>query len=137
ADPDLRLLRQEIGAADIVVDALLGTGRARPIEAPLADILGVLREARQEPLGARPGEPYTSARLLADRHPMVVAVDLPSGLNADTGEVDPNTVPADWTFALSSPKRGHYTYRGAAVSGRIEVVDIGIPASLEAEVPVE
>lgn len=137
ADPDLRLLEQEVGAVDVVVDALLGTGRARPIESPLSDMLGTLREARQEPRGARPGEPYTSARLLPDHKPMVIAVDLPSGMNADTGEVDPCAVPADWTFTLANPKRGHYTYRGAAVSGRLEVVDIGIPAALHSGIQVE
>jgi NAD(P)H-hydrate epimerase len=58
--------------------------------------------------------------------PLVVAVDLPSGLNSDTGAVDPYTLPADLTVTLAAVKRGHILSPGLNVVGRLVVGDIGI-----------
>ena len=99
--------------ADLVIDALLGTGRARPIEGALADVLDRLREARQRRLP-----------------PHLIAVDLPTGVDADTGAVDPHAVPADETVALGWSKVGLHVLPASQYAGRIEVVDIGIPTSL-------
>ncbi|MYD27906.1 MAG: NAD(P)H-hydrate dehydratase [Dehalococcoidia bacterium] len=99
--------------ADLVVDALLGVGKARPLESgePIGEALAVLAEARA---GSQP--------------PKVLAVDLPTGLDADGGGVDDLTVAADVTVTFGLPKVGMYQAMGSGVVGRVQVVDIGIPA---------
>ncbi|HET9476180.1 MAG TPA: NAD(P)H-hydrate epimerase, partial [Dehalococcoidia bacterium] len=101
-----------LGGAELVIDALLGTGRARPIEGDLASLLDRLRDAR--------------ARRLP---PRLLAVDLPTGLDTDTGMVDPRTVAADHTVTFQWSKIGLHVLPGAQYTGRVEVVDIGIPAT--------
>ena len=71
---------------------------------------------------------------------VVVAVDCPSGLNCDTGSLDPWRSPADLTVTFAGPKRGHFKFPGAAVSGgELVVADIGIDPALPAmaKVPLE
>ena len=58
---------------------------------------------------------------------IVLAVDLPSGLNADTGAVDEGTIVADLTVTLAFPKTGLYLFPGAALAGELEVGSIGLP----------
>ena len=116
----LDALRRAIAEAALAIDALLGTGRARPIEGDLAEMLRALGAARE-----------------LTRQPKLIAVDLPSGLDADSGRVDPLTVAADETVALQYPKVGLYTQPGAALAGRVEPVDIGIPSEFAAQLPVE
>lgn len=106
-------LEEALAAAALVIDALLGTGRARPIEGILAEVLDRLRAARARP-----------------QPPRLVALDLPSGVDADTGAVDPHCVPADMTVALAWSKVGLHVLPAAQYTGRIQVVDIGIPAAL-------
>ena len=98
-----------LSKAEVVVDAVLGTGRSRAIEGAVRDALDKVAGAR----GRRDG-------------PKVVAVDVPSGLDADTGEADAATVAADVTVALGSVKRGCLTPTGASYCGQIRVADIGL-----------
>ncbi len=97
--------------ADLVVDALLGTGRRRPIVGLMAEVLAMVGASRRRGL-------------------KIAAMDLPSGLAADTGEIDPATLPTDVTVTLGAPKRGLFLPPGGALVGEIVVVDIGIPSSL-------
>ncbi|MGI8549871.1 MAG: NAD(P)H-hydrate dehydratase [Dehalococcoidia bacterium] len=113
-DPDLGMLRQSLTGAHLVIDALLGTGQARPIEGVMAQILDALAAARRSPLP-----------------PKLLAVDLPSGLNADTGAADPHTAIVDETVTLGLPKVGLYSGAGVRHSGRVQTIDIGIPAEAE------
>jgi NAD(P)H-hydrate epimerase len=113
-------LADALGGAELVIDALLGTGRARAIEGDLAAVLAQLKEARERRLP-----------------PRLLAIDLPSGLDADTGVVDPLTVVADSTIALAFAKVGLHILPGAAYVGEVEVVDIGIPAELASSVQTE
>jgi ADP-dependent NAD(P)H-hydrate dehydratase / NAD(P)H-hydrate epimerase len=87
----------------VVVDALLGTGASGPPRKEIADAIAMARTAR-------------------DRAASVVAIDLPSGLDADTGK-DHGAVPADLTITFGNVKRGHLVARG--ICGRIVAVDIG------------
>jgi NAD(P)H-hydrate epimerase len=64
----------------------------------------------------------------------IVAVDTPSGLNNDTGEVEGVCVRAGLTASLALPKIGQYFYPGHAFCGQVRVVDIGMPAEALAEV---
>ncbi len=102
---DLTNLGETVSKAELVVDALLGTGRSRAIEGPILEVLDAVRD--------------TSGATVA-------AVDLPSGLDSDTGEVDPATLPADITVALGAVKRGCLTVKGAEVCGQIRVAEIGL-----------
>ena len=62
------------------------------------------------------------------------ALDVPSGLDADTGAVDPACPGADVTVAFGYPKTGLYMHPGADAAGVVEVVDIGLPPGLDEDV---
>ena len=119
-DDGLTPLSEALSRCHVVVDAILGTGRARPIAGTIAAVLGALRLS----VAVNP-----AMRL--------VAVDVPTGLDADTGHADPACVPADVTVALGYAKRGHYAQTATDCVGLLEVVDIGIPPGVDAEVDIE
>jgi NAD(P)H-hydrate epimerase len=100
---------------DAVIDAVLGTGRQRALEGVVARTLGALVE-RRCPL---------------------FAVDLPTGVNSDTGAVDPNAVPADVTFTLGYSKLGLHLLPGSSYAGEVEVLDIGLDPALGDGIDVE
>lgn len=126
-DEALAELRQLLTQADVIVDALLGTGIARPIKGTLKSILGVLAEVRASRSVPLSGLPT----------PYLVAVDVPTGLNVDTGALDPATVPCDLTVTFANPKRGQYLFPGAGAVGELVVADIGTPPELSADVKAE
>ena len=101
-------------SAEYIIDAVLGTGRSRPLPDDLRTLLGRVRQQR---------ETRDSLR--------VVAIDLPTGLNADTGEVDSGTIPADITITLACPKQGFFFFPGRAYIGELYVGDIGLPPEME------
>ena len=111
----LRLLNEVsvTGPASLVVDAVFGTGLTRPTE--------VLRDAVE----VRDSPPREG--------PLFVAVDVPSGLCADSGRVlgdsssqwDP-VLPSDLTVTFHRPKVGHRLADGPALCGKVVVVDIGL-----------
>jgi NAD(P)H-hydrate epimerase len=103
-------------APAVVVDALLGTGLSRPPDARLSAAIERVNAERSR--GAH-----------------VVAVDVPSGLSADTGQPLGPCVQADTTVTFAFLKRGLALYPGVAFAGAVEVVDIGIPAEAAARVP--
>jgi NAD(P)H-hydrate epimerase len=117
-----------LGNSGIIVDALLGTGVARPISGSLADLLDHVRaavqhyRARHETALVDPTLPTREDEI----GPVVVAVDVPTGLNSDTGAVDPHTLPADLTVTLAAVKRGHLAMPGPTVTGQLVVGDIGL-----------
>ncbi len=113
-DSEYRALEEMLTSADLVIDALLGTGRARAIEGPLAEALDRLRQARSR-----------------SPSPRLVALDLPTGLDADTGAADDHCVPADETVTLGWSKVGLHLLPGSQYTGKIIVRDIGIPKQLE------
>ncbi len=126
-DPELEGLRQLLTQADVVIDALLGTGIARPIKGHLKSVLGVLRQVRNSRESGPAGHP----------RPYLVAVDVPTGLNVDTGALDPATVPCDLTVTFANPKRGQYLFPGAGAVGELVVADIGTPPELDEDVKTE
>jgi len=113
SDHALAALVAERDGWDLALDALLGTGaRGRP-EGLVADGVQTLRE-------------------LDERGTRVIAVDLPTGVDADTGAIARRAVRADLTVTFGAPKRGHYLYPGRAFVGALEVVDIGLsPRAVE------
>ncbi len=134
-DNDLGHLREQVAQTDVVLDALLGTGVSRPIEGLLQGILTVLREQREAAPMARPAIRYPG--LAASRppvRPLIVAVDMPSGLHTDDGFADPSTPFADLTVTFAFPKRGMLLPPGLERVGRLAVADIGISSALAKDV---
>ena len=115
-DYDPKIGRQILGNFDLVIDAILGTGQSRPLEGSVLDTMLVLSTVRNAP-----------------NPPKLLALDLPTGLNADTGEVDLNGVPCDATLALGYPKSGLVKFPGIEHAGDLRVLDIGIPEGLNEE----
>ncbi len=109
-----------LAAAEVVVDAFFGTGSSRPLDGAFRQALLKVRDRR------------------AGTHsPKVVALDLPSGLNADTGATDQACLAADLTITLGCPKHGLFLFPGAGMVGELVVADIGIPAQLADHVTTE
>ena len=131
-DVDAVQLRAWLDEAAVVVDALLGTGANRPVDGVLARILQQMAEVRSGSRRAsETGAGEAGAGALSQ--PAVVAVDVPSGLDADSGALDPAAVAADMTVTFGCAKTGHFIFPGAAALGELAVADIGIPPELTAE----
>ena len=103
--PTVERIHRVLHSSDLIVDALLGTGLSTPVS-------GVYRSAIQG---------------INDSHRPVIAVDLPSGLHADTGAVMGEAVRATITVTFGLPKLGLYLGQGIDHAGTVEIVDIGIP----------
>ena len=95
---------------DLIVDALLGTGIHGGVEGNLAEIISAMN----------------------DEHRPIVAVDVPSGLDADTGDVQGACVRATLTVTFVLPKIGLMVYPGAEYVGELVVADIGMPRQVMA-----
>jgi NAD(P)H-hydrate epimerase len=140
-DPNLESLRKLLREADVIMDALLGTGVSRPIEGPLKNVLEIAKEEvgkRREEKGKEPlVSPSSPSSPSLTTSPLVVAVDVPSGLNCDSGTVDPVTIPADLTVTFGFPKVGQFLFPGADYLGELLVADINIAPSLADDVSTE
>ena len=101
-------LREPMSRAPLIVDALLGIGWQAPLR-PLQEHL---------------------IRLMNQSGKPIVAVDVPSGLEADTGLPNPVAVKAAMTVTFGWPKQGLLLGEGPAHTGQLLVEDIGMPASL-------
>ncbi len=121
-DPEGQRLAQVLGSCDLVVDALLGIGQRTGIDPgqPIGRALIMLGEARR---GYSP--------------PKLVAVDLPTGIDADSGAADPLTVEPDLTVTFGLPKVGMYQAPASGLLGRVQVIDIGIPRAAQEQVQLE
>ncbi|MXX80476.1 MAG: NAD(P)H-hydrate dehydratase [Chloroflexi bacterium] len=119
-DEDFEALEALLSGAEAIVDALLGTGSSRPIDGDLAEIMQRLAAVRERTV-----------------KPKLVAVDLPTGLDADSGRLDPLAVAADETVTFHAPKVGLYMQPGAGAAGSVQHVDIGIPPGLDDDLQTE
>jgi NAD(P)H-hydrate epimerase len=94
---------------DVVVDALLGTGFRGEVRSPLAETIDALNAAPRRAM---------------------VAVDLPSGLDCDTGLAASSTIRADLTITFVASKVGFVSLPAASFTGHVEIADIGSPREL-------
>ena len=115
AEADEEAWRRELAGAAWVVDALLGTGAVGSPRAAVAVAITAINEVR-----AATGD--FAARVLA--------VDLPSGLDADTGEAAGQCVRADLTATFVAEKAGFANPAAPAFTGTVHVLGIGAPAAL-------
>ena len=120
ADPDPSTLERLLRRSRLVIDAVLGTGRSRPLSGPVRDAMLALQRTRD-----------------LSRPLLLLALDLPTGLNPDTGEVDQSCPYFDATLALGYPKAGLLRLPGAERAGRLRVLEIGVPHGLPEERAVE
>jgi NAD(P)H-hydrate epimerase len=107
-------VRPALDEADLLVDALLGTGLRGPVEGLLGRVIVDLNEARAKRRGKT----------------VVVAVDMPSGLASDAKDFAGPVVQADYTVTLTAPKLGQLVLPHSAACGELVVRDIGTPPEL-------
>ncbi|MCE7965270.1 MAG: NAD(P)H-hydrate dehydratase [Nitrospira sp. NTP2] len=100
-------MRRRLESSELIVDAILGTGLSTPVTGLYFDVIEAINTA---------GRP-------------TIAVDLPSGLQADTGAVMGTAVRANLTVTLGLPKLGLYCGAGIEHAGAVRLVNIGIPSS--------
>ncbi len=129
-----RVLRTMIANADIVIDAILGTGAKLPIKGELKKILAQIDRALKDRKADHPHLHLTTPirpTVSGARDPIIVAIDLPTGLDADTGELDPSALYAAETITLEAAKPGLLTFPGAAAVGTLHIGALGIPEKTE------
>ncbi len=119
-DGDFVSLDKLLASSEVVIDAVFGTGRSRAIEGALKQVL-------------------TKVAVAKERRPelFIVAVDMPSGLDSDTGAVDSSCPYVDATITLGYAKPGLFNFPGAERAGKVIVADIGIPPSLAQDILTE
>ena len=100
--------RFDPASADCLIDALFGAGLVRPLEGKAADLVAAINGS---------GRP-------------VLAVDVPSGLDGNTGQIRGSAVKAQKTVTFFRLKPGHLLYPGRRLCGALHLADIGIPASV-------
>jgi hydroxyethylthiazole kinase-like uncharacterized protein yjeF len=139
-DGTFQRLRHLTHQADILIDALLGTGTHLPLRGGLADTLGVVSRIvaeRRKPALVEHTSLVPHLSPPGRGAPFVVAVDGPTGLEYETGALDEAAIPADLTVTFAYPKVGHFLFPGAAAVGELVVADIGIDPALAADVTLE
>jgi len=105
-------IKAKILHSDAVVDAIFGTGLAREVGGIYREVVQLINESKKK----------------------VFSVDIPSGVNGDTGEIMGIAVNADYTTTYGLPKRGNLLYPGYERCGKLYVTHISFPPSLyEAE----
>jgi NAD(P)H-hydrate epimerase len=103
---------EAIGGAALAIDAVFGAGLARPVEGKPAEVLQAVADAGLD----------------------CVAVDVPSGVDGDTGAVEGVAAPARLTVTFFRKKPGHLLYPGRALCGEVALRDIGIRDAALAEI---
>ncbi len=106
-EPDLEKLDQDykIYSPFVIVDAIFGVGIRNDVEGYFAEIIDLINQWKTD----------------------VISVDIPSGINSDTGKIMNIAIKATQTITFSAPKIGHYLYPGKLNKGNLVVRSIGIP----------
>ncbi|RJS61459.1 NAD(P)H-hydrate dehydratase [Bacillus sp. PK3_68] len=102
-------LQNHLNEADIIVDAMLGTGINGPVREPFLQVISMVNE-------------HAGKRC-------IISIDLPSGLNSDNGKVEGAAVQASKTISFVFPKKGFFLNDGPDCIGEWKAVDISVPPS--------
>ncbi|HEX3052926.1 MAG TPA: NAD(P)H-hydrate dehydratase [Aggregatilineaceae bacterium] len=133
--PAYRVLQNLVANADVVVDALFGTSLRLPLKGDAAAVLKAAHKALTIRKTESPAPAYmTPADPDQDelrRAPVILAVDCPSGLDCDTGELDSHVLHATETMTFGAAKPGLFVFPGAEAVGVLHVADIGLPPKLK------
>ncbi len=114
-DPSPATVATLAADADVLVDGVVGTGGRGSVRQPAADVIAALTSV--------------------DPRPAVVAVDLPSGVDADDGSVHAPMLAPDLTVTFGAMKAGLLRQPGASIAGQVVLVDIGLGAGLTGATP--
>jgi len=117
-EPTIAAARNRWRNSDVLVDALLGTGFTGEVRQPIANVIAALNATPSKPTQT-PG-----------RKPILVAIDLPSGLDANTGTPSNATIKADLTITMAAKKIGFDAPGSEEWTGSVVVVNIGIPDAI-------
>lgn len=133
-DTDKRALRHMVASSDMIIDALFGIGIRLPLRDEASRVLraaarGINERRRERPntwtiMPNSPESEYGTAPLI------VLAIDGPSGLDFDTGDIDATAIQADETITFIAAKPGLLTFPGAKATGKLSVANLGIPEGL-------
>ena len=107
-------LGESIESSDVLLDGILGTGVKLPLKKDIAELLSEVNDILDG----------------LDDFPLVIAVDCPSGVDCDSGEVAEETIPADLTVTMAAVKQGLIQLPAFEYVGDLQVVDIGLPDDL-------
>jgi hydroxyethylthiazole kinase-like uncharacterized protein yjeF len=135
-DQRYRVLHNLVASADLIIDGLFGIGTRPPLRPEAARLLRAVQQALHD--GAAEQRDYhaflsTPAQpLIPPRRPLIVALDCPSGIDCDSGAVDPAALPADETITFVAAKPGLLTFPAAALVGRLTLSTLGVPPTLPA-----
>ncbi|MGP8152772.1 MAG: NAD(P)H-hydrate dehydratase [Smithella sp.] len=105
---DAAMAKKDLAHCDVVVDAILGTGLDRPVAGLAAEVIMLINKSKKK----------------------VLSLDIPSGVNGNTGEVMGTAVKADYTVTFGLPKIGNMLYPGYELGGELFVSHISFPPSL-------
>ncbi len=97
----------ELTPATLVLDGLFGIGLSRPVEGAAAEALQMIYQSPAK----------------------VLALDIPSGLDTDTGCIHGKALPAHWTLSFVGPKRGFFLQDGPLLCGQIQTAPIGVSSA--------
>jgi NAD(P)H-hydrate epimerase len=107
-------LAQAVETADVFLDGIFGTGLKLPLKKDVAEVLAEVGDVLDG----------------LDISPLIIAVDCPSGVDAETGEAADETIAADLTVTMAAVKQGMLKLPAFEYVGELKVVDIGLPADL-------
>lgn len=102
---------QHSGAPKIIIDAIFGTG----VRLPLSNFL------------------YDLIHFINDNKALTVSLDIPTGIEGDSGLIQGNAIQADLTLAVGFPKLGYYQGSGPQLVGEVVVIPAGLPLDLTSE----
>ena len=105
-------IRESLDQSAMLIDGLFGAGLNRDIEEPLLSVIEEINRSNLE----------------------VLAIDIPSGVNGDTGQVMGTAIKASQTCSFHRPKQGHYLYPGRDMCGEINIENIGIPVRVNNQI---
>ena len=100
--------KKEMAYCDVIIDAIFGTGLDRPVAGLASDLIAVINKSKRK----------------------VLSLDIPSGVNGNTGNVMGTAVKADYTVTFGLPKIGNMLYPGYELAGELFVSHISFPPSV-------
>lgn len=107
---DDKRLECELRGSDLIVDALLGTGIRSELKSPYNRLI-----------------PFVNSLNISHK---IVSVDIPSGLNGDTGSPSPDAIRANLTITIGGGKVGLFSYPAQKFTGEVRIIDIGLPLGI-------
>lgn len=117
AENQFEQLKESLDWADVIVDAILGTGVKGAVREPFKQVISAVNQ-------------YENRK-------MVIAVDIPSGVDSDTGKVEGAAIQATKTVSFVFPKKGFFLQDGPRYIGEWKAVDISVPPSIVYDLDLE